>query len=553
MRTLFLSLLLASLLGNLQAQNTKGERAPKTPTTKVKPGNPPKGETPNGYTLAMQKLQQTMFLFQNKYMEDVDLGNAAENAIKGMLEQLDPHSVYISAEDYQKTNEPLAGKFEGIGVSFNLIRDTILVVSVVQDGPSEKVGILAGDQITSVDGQNVAGINITNSDVQKKLRGAKGTEVNVGIKRRNESKTLDFTIVRDEIPLYSIDATYMASPGVGYIKVSRFATTTSEEFKSALEKLKAEKMKSLVLDLRGNGGGMMVSAVDMANHFLSDNKDIVYTEGKHSKKEVYVSESQGSFREGRLVVLIDEGSASASEIVSGAVQDWDRGLLVGRRTFGKGLVQRPFMLPDSSYIRLTVAHYYTPSGRCIQKPYEDGLDAYQKDLQKRIENGELTDKKQIDFPDSLKYYTKNKKRLVYGGGGIMPDVFVPIDTSFQTEYFKSLNRKGLINKFVLEYVNTHRQQLLSDYANIDAYIARFVAKDDFLEGLYTLAESEKIERNAEQINISKPWIQNNVKALIARYLWDTTAFFKINNQINPIYQKAMELITNRKFEIATTE
>lgn len=495
---------------------------------------------------SIEKVKQSLLLINNKYMESVDMDKVAEDAIKGMLEKLDPHSVYFSKEEYKKTNEPLAGNFEGIGVSFNLLHDTIVVTSVIQGGPSEQVGILPGDQIVLVNGETVAGINIDNSGVMSRLRGAKGTVVNIGVRRKSEKDILDFRIERDKIPVYSVDAVYMATPEVGYIKLSRFASTTTQEMREAFAKLKEQNAKSLILDLRGNGGGYLKTAVELSNEFIEKDKMIVYTEGKGEEREEYKAQAYGSFKKGKLIVLIDEGSASASEIVSGAVQDWDRGLLIGRRTFGKGLVQRPFMLPDSSYIRLTVAHYYTPSGRCIQKPYNNGREAYYKDIETRIKSGELTDQSQINLPDSLSYFTLNKKRVVYGGGGVMPDIFVPLDTVMFTDYFKEINRKALVNRFSLEYVNGNREQLNKNYPTIDIFEKEFTASDNMLNELFVLAEKEGIKRNDSDIAISKPLLANNVKALIARYLFDSTAYYRINNTMNPIYKKALEAINDPK-------
>ncbi|MCC7222773.1 MAG: S41 family peptidase [Chitinophagales bacterium] len=495
---------------------------------------------------ATDKLYEALYLLDVRYMEDVNLKKATENAIKGMLEELDPHSVYIPADEYKKMNEPLKGNFEGVGVTFNILHDTIVIVSVVQGGPSEKVGVLPGDQIINVDAKCMAGIGIKNSDVIGKLRGPKNTEVVVGIKRRGEPKLLDFTIVRDNIPLYSIDASYMATPDVGYIKLSRFASTTSDEFNAALQKLKAENMKNLILDLNGNGGGLLDAAVNLVNEFIGDKKLIVYTEGKHAPRREYRAEKGGDFRDGKVIILIDEGSASASEIVAGAVQDWDRGLLVGRRTFGKGLVQRPFMLPDSSYLRLTVAHYYTPSGRSIQKPYDEGRDTYQKDIGERLKKGELTDSTTTttELPDSLKFFTRSKKRPVYGGGGVTPDIFVALDTTQQSSYWKDINRKGLLNKFALEYVNQHRDPMHLQYANVDSYDQQFIITDTLLSHLYAMTDKEGITRSDSDIITSKNLITISLKAIIARYLWDATAYYKIANQINPSYQKALETMKN---------
>lgn len=543
---IFATLLLGISIGMLAQAPSSSSKKITIPFDK-KNGNSPNSFKGTSVQESIEKVKSALFLINNKYMEDVEMDKIAEDAIKGMLEKLDPHSVYFSKDEYKKMNEPLTGNFEGIGVSFNLLRDTIVVTSVIQGGPSEQVGILPGDQIVAVNGENVAGISIDNAGVMSRLRGNKGTVVNVGIRRRSESKLVEFRIIRDKIPVYSVDAVYMAAPEVGYIKLSRFANTTTEEIREAFAKLKAQNAKNLILDLRGNGGGYLKTAVELSNEFIDNNKMIVYTEGKGSEREEYKAQASGSFKNGKLIVLIDEGSASASEIVSGAVQDWDRGLLVGRRTFGKGLVQRPFMLPDSSWIRLTVAHYYTPSGRCIQKPYNDGRDAYYKDIEKRIKSGELTDQAQIVLPDSLSYFTLNKKRVVYGGGGIMPDIFVPLDTVLFTEYYKELNRKGLINRFSLEYVNANRTQLNTDFPTIDVFEKNFAANDEMLNSFYELAEKEGVKRNDADIATSKSLFTNGIKSLIARYLFDSTAYYRISNPINPIYKKALEAINDPKY------
>ena len=365
-----------------------------------------------------------------------------------MLEELDPHSIYIPREDLEDVNEPLKGNFEGVGIQFNIVKDTIYVVDAIAGGPSERLGIRAGDRIIGIDTENVAGVGFKNSDVMDRLRGKKGSKVNVSILRRGEPNPLEFTITRDKIPIYSVEAGYMATPSIGYIKVSRFSATTMTEFRSKLDELKALGMEDLVLDLQGNGGGYLRTASDMADEFLGDKKLIVYTEGRTSPRDDTYATKDGRMEKGKLVVMVDEGSASASEIVSGAIQDWDRGLVVGRRSFGKGLVQRPVMLPDGSAVRLTVSRYYTPSGRSIQKPYDEGVEAYQRERIERLAKGELSSVDSIHTTDTVKFFTMNK-RIVYGGGGIMPDVFVPIDTTLSSPYFGQLVRKGILNTYAL--------------------------------------------------------------------------------------------------------
>ncbi|MCB0402125.1 MAG: S41 family peptidase, partial [Flavobacteriales bacterium] len=406
-----------------------------------------------------KKFDALMQYINYAYVDSTDESKMVEDAIVAVLKELDPHSVYIPKKELEKMNEPLVGNFEGIGIQFNILKDTLIVVSPISGGPSEKVGLLAGDKIVEVDGENIAGIGLQNSDVQKKLRGKKGTKVNVGIKRRGSKSTLNFTITRDKIPIFSVDAAYMATPDIGYIKINRFANNTIDEFREGMAKLKEQNMKHLIIDLRGNGGGYLKTAIQLADELLEDRKLIVYTEGLKNPKQEYYTTSKGGFEKGKLVILIDEGSASASEIVSGAIQDYDRGLIIGRRSFGKGLVQKPFSLPDGSAVRLTVARYHTPSGRCIQRPYDEGKEAYYKEFSRRFENGEYLSEDSINFPDSLRYKTLNSNRVVYGGGGIMPDVFVPIDTSMNSTYFNKVNRKGLFSEFTLTYVDKHREEL----------------------------------------------------------------------------------------------
>lgn len=373
--------------------------------------------------LSIYKVVRFLQYVSSDYVDTINIDKLADDAIIEILRNLDPHSVYITKEDVRAMNEPLEGNFEGIGVEFNILNDTLMVVNPIPGGPSERVGIMAGDRIVDIDGTKVAGIGLKNSDVFKMLRGTKGTNVTVQIMRKGLAELLEFNITRDRIPIYSLDAAYMVQPRIGYIKLNRFALTTEEEFLEALNKLKKERMQDLILDLRGNGGGFLNASVALADHFLDDNKLIVYTEGRTSPKTDFMSTRNGEFKKGRLVILIDEGSASASEIVAGAVQDWDRGIIIGRRSFGKGLVQNQLPLPDGSMIRLTVARYHTPTGRVIQKPYNFGeLESYYNDLNIRYQKGEYFSVDSIAIPDSLKYQTLQKSRVVYGGGGIMPEI-----------------------------------------------------------------------------------------------------------------------------------
>lgn len=489
----------------------------------------------------VEKFNALMFHIQRSYVDEVDADKLVEAAIEALLEELDPHSMYISSEEIREMNEPLEGNFEGIGVQFNIMRDTIVVVSPIAGGPSEKLGILSGDRIVMIEGENVAGVGIKNRDVMRLLKGKKGTQVTVGINRKNISGILDFTITRDKIPIYSVDAHYMATPEVGYIKVNRFAATTMDEFRKALKELNEQGMQDLILDLQGNGGGLLKAAVEMADEFLEGQKMIVYTEGRAYPRRDTKARVNGNFEKGRLVILIDEGSASASEIVSGAVQDWDRGLIIGRRSFGKGLVQRPIELPDSSVVRLTVQRYYTPSGRSIQKPYTEGVKAYKSEKLERFFKGELTSADSINLPDSLKYYT-SRNRLVYGGGGIMPDIFVPLDTSAFSDFNTALIRKGVFNQFSLDYTENHRKALLKKFPKVSDFIEGFNMEEDITSSFFAFAEKEGVEFNKEEYDRSKQLIDNRLKALIARNLWNTSAYYQVYNPFWPIYQRAIEVL-----------
>ncbi len=501
-------------------------------------------------TATTEKFATLLNYIEHMYVDTVNSERLTEIAITHLLEELDPHSMYLSKEELREANEPLQGSFDGIGIQFNILKDTILVVEPIQGGPSEKLGIKAGDKIVTIDGETVAGVGIKNSDVFKKLRGVKGTKVNVGIQRQGSKEWLSYDIIRDKIPIYSIDASYMASPTIGYIKISRFARTTMEELRKAIIELKSEGMKDLVLDLQGNGGGLLNAAVEMCDEFISGDRLLVYTEGRAFPREDFKANPRiaGTFEKGRLVVLIDESSASASEIVSGAIQDWDRGLIVGRRSFGKGLVQRPVPLPDGSAVRLTVQKYYTPSGRCIQKPYDAGYEAYRHDREDRWKNGEFFSLDSLHFADSLKYLTKIKQRTVYGGGGIIPDVFVPLDTSESSVYFSEMLRTGVNNEWVLTYVNSNRNQLLMDYPNIKTFIANYEVPESGIQEMIQMLEKKEVKFNEKEYKTSEHAIKLRTKALVARNLYDNEAFYEIINDLNPALKKALELLKDGSFE-----
>jgi carboxyl-terminal processing protease len=493
-----------------------------------------------------RKYDALMQIINYAYVDTPDEEKLTEAAIRAVLKDLDPHSVYIPADELKQTNEPLVGKFEGVGIQFNIFEDTIMVTQPIAGGPSEKLGIRSGDRIVKIDTANVAGIKITNNDVMKKLRGDKGTKVTVKIYRRNEPELLEFVITRDKIPLFSVDASHMATPETGYIKISKFADTTVDEFKEALAKLKAQGMQSLILDLTGNGGGYLNRAVGLADEFIGDRKRIVYTQGRNNPMQDYYSSTEGGFETGKLIVLIDEASASASEIVSGAIQDWDRGLIIGRRSFAKGLVQNPYSLPDGSAVRLTIARYYTPSGRCIQKPYEEGDEAYEQDFSRRFEHGELYSADSIHFNDSLKYYT-SAKRVVYGGGGIMPDIFVPLDTSWNSKYQQELVRKSVMLDFALSYTDKNRDKLKKQYPDVATFKSSFVVDDALLNELIAAGEKKGVEKDSAGLARSEKLIRIQLKSLIARDMWNYDAYWQVINEVNDFYQKALECMKDDTF------
>ncbi|MBK6730855.1 MAG: S41 family peptidase [Bacteroidetes bacterium] len=487
-----------------------------------------------------------MDILESKYMDDINSGKLVDDAINEVLTQLDPHSVYFSEDELKQANEPLEGNFEGVGIQFNILKDTINVVNTISGGPSEKVGILSGDKIVVIDGENVAGTGINNKGVMDRLRGKKGTVVDVEISRRGSKKNLEFKITRDIIPLYSIDASYMISPEIGYIRLSKFSATTTEEFKQAITELKAEGMKNLIFDLRGNGGGYLNAAIDISDEFLPSGKLIVYTEGRAYPRQDAVATSVGSMETGKVVVLIDEGSASASEIVSGALQDWDRALVIGRRSFGKGLVQRPFNLTDGSAIRLTVSRYYTPSGRSIQKPYDEGLDVYAEELGHRLSDGELTADSLIAFPDSLKYFTSGD-RIVYGGGGIMPDIYIALDTSWATDYYAQVVGKGIVNQFALEYINDNRNEFKTMYPTPFDFNSKFEVNKEVWDKFFKYAEGEEVPYDEEQYKTCEMKLTQILKASLARDLYDFEAFWIVYNSYDDAYKKAIESLNDDTF------
>nr|WP_236587610.1 S41 family peptidase [Marivirga aurantiaca] len=487
----------------------------------------------------ISRIKEILLQIDQNYVEEVDTDALVDSAIEGILKELDPHTSYIPAKDLEMVSADLRGNYEGIGIEFNIFKDTLYVVAPLSGGPSEEAGLQSGDKIISVNGENIAGIGLTNRQVHEYLRGEKGSEVVVGILRKNQNEIMDFTITRDQIPQYSVDASYMIDHQVGYIKVSRFSATTYTEFLEALTDLKEKGLKKLILDLQDNPGGYMDRAISMADEFLSDNALIVYTKGKEKR---FNSEAKaikkGIFEENPLIVLINEGSASASEIVSGAVQDNDRGLIVGRRSFGKGLVQMPIPLKDGSELRLTISKYYTPSGRSIQKPFGESSEDYRKEMANRFEHGEYFIADSIHFDDSLKYTTQNG-RTVYGGGGIMPDYFVALDTASHSDYLNKLLYSNSLRQYTFSYHESNKKMLKN--MGMDGYIENFQVTDNMLKDLVKLAESNDVKFNAKQFEKSKDLIKVYVKAYIARNLWNNKGFYPIINQQNEIFKEALKL------------
>ena len=496
----------------------------------------------------VRKLVMAHSAIANLYVDEVDEAKIVEAGIRAMLKELDPHSTYLTAKEVEKANEPLQGNFEGIGVQFNMADDTLFIIQTVSKGPSEKVGILPGDRIVTVNDTAIAGVKMSRDEIMRRLRGPKGSVVSLGIVRRGYDEQLLFRVTRDKIPVHTLDAAYMIAPKVGYIKISSFGATTHEEFSQALAQLKKEKMQHLILDLQGNGGGYLKAAVDMANDFLQEGQQIVYTEGAQSPRSEFIAEGRGRFQKGRLVVLIDEYSASAAEIVTGAVQDWDRGVIVGRRSFGKGLVQRPVPMSDGSMIRLTIARYHTPSGRCIQKPYGEDID-YRKDLVERFNKGELMHADSIHFPDSLKFQTRVMGRTVYGGGGIMPDYFVALDTISYTRYHRELTAKGAIANTSLIVIDRYRDEYEESYPNFKSFNKKFEVDDTVLSILLAEAEKAGVKHDDTLYQASLPLIKVQLKALIARDLWGMSQFYEVFNPTNETVMKGLEIIQSKEFEL----
>ena len=496
----------------------------------------------------LRKLTLAQFAIANLYVDETDEGKLVESAIIGMLEELDPHSTYSNAEEVKKMNEPLQGNFDGIGIQFNMAEDTLFVIQPVSGGPSEKVGIRAGDRITHVNDTLIAGVKMTTDDITRRLKGPKGTKVHVKVLRKGVDELLGFTIERDKIPVYSLDASYMMTPKIGYIKINRFGATTHQEFMDALASLKGQGLQDLILDLQGNGGGYLNAAIDIANEFLGAGELIVYTEGRRNPRREFFARGEGKHQSGRVVVLVDEFSASASEIVAGAVQDWDRGLVVGRRSFGKGLVQRPIDLPDGSMIRLTVARYYTPAGRCIQKPYES-VEQYNADLIERYNRGEMMSADSIHFPDSLKCSTLKKGRTVYGGGGIMPDYFVPVDTTLFTKYHSRLSNKGVLLNVHFQLIDAHREEWAKKYPDYAVFYKNFELDEAMMQQLIAEGEKEGVKYDEEQYRKSEPLIKLQLKALIARDLWDMNEYYHTINVVNESVKKALELLNRKRLDV----
>jgi carboxyl-terminal processing protease len=489
------------------------------------------------------KVSDLMNYVLSNYVDSVSKDDLSEDAISGILEDLDPHSQYFSADLLSTVTEDLLGNFEGIGIQFRIESDTVTVIQTIGGGPSEKVGLLAGDRIVIVDDSVVAGVGIKNADAIGKLKGPRGTDVNIKVYRRGIVGLLDFTITRDVIPTFSVDVAYMSSDTIGFIKVSKFSATTYEEFMAALNTLLDNGMTSLILDLRGNTGGYLQAATKMADEFLQAEKLIVYTEGNNRPRNYAYASKSGHFENQKLVVLINEGSASASEIIAGAVQDNDRGMIIGRRSFGKGLVQEQLNLPDGSAVRLTIARYYTPSGRCIQRSYENGKEDYYDDFYERFHNGEIQSADSIHFDDSLKFQTLSG-RIVYGGGGIMPDIYVPYDADDYPEYYNKLLDRGLIFRFAFSYTDSHRQDLAL-YTDFDDFYQNFKIDRRMFNDFIAYAEEKGIDRDEQGIRASEDRIKTLMKAFIARNLYDDDGFYPIYHKIDETFLRAVEFLREK--------
>ena len=492
-----------------------------------------------------RKLAFAQQIIANYYVDTIDTTKVVEDAIVAMLKDLDPHSTYSNAEETRELTEPLDGNFSGIGIRFQMNNDTLYVIESVAGGPSERVGIQPGDRIISCNDTVIAGVKKPNSEILKVLRGPKGSIANLKVLRKRTPEPIMFAVKRDEIPIYNVDASYMVNDSVGFISIARFAGTTADEVNDAMKKLGKSGMKHLIIDLCDNGGGYLKASTDVVNNFLRRGDLIVYTDSPKNGSSRFEAPTDGKFLDGRVVVMVNQYSASASEILSGALQDNDRGVIVGRRTFGKGLVQRPFPFPDGSMIRLTVARYHTPSGRCIQKPYADGDDdAYRMDMVNRYKSGELNSADSISLPDSLRYSTLRLGRAVYGGGGIMPDEFVPLDTTFYSDYYRDLVAKGAISDYTLQYVDENRQALKKKYKTEKAYLEQFEVTPEIMQGLIDTGVKNGVELNQEQYETSREYLAAIVKGLVGRDLFDQSTYFKVMNPHNNIFSTAVEIIND---------
>jgi carboxyl-terminal processing protease len=499
------------------------------------------------------KFNQLLRVVDRLYVDTVDVARLTEVAIIRLLEELDPHSVYLTREEVQEANEPLEGGFFGIGIQFNILGDTLMVVDVIPGGPSERVGLLAGDRIVTIDGENVVGIGLTNTGVRKRLKGEENSIVKVSVFRGRY--LLEFNIRRGMIPIHSVDASYMLEPGIGYLRLARFAATTVREFEQALRQLKEEGLEDLIIDLQENPGGYMGAAVELADHLLDSHRLLLYTSGKEARaNESYHSTPDGLFQRGRVIILQNESSASASEILAGAVQDWDRGLIVGRRSFGKGLVQRPIPLQDGSMVRLTIAHYYTPSGRSIQKPYRKG-ENYRAELYDRYDTGELFSRDSIRVTDTTRYFTKERHRLVHGGGGIVPDLFVPIDTSVRYAYFNLLMAKGVLLDYEFYHVNRHRAALRERYPAFRQFKENFEVTPEMIREIVQKGEEQGVAPDDKLLAPVLPELKRYLKALIARDLWGMNEYYKIINEGNAPLRAALKALRDGSYEktLKTTE
>ena len=500
----------------------------------------------NLFTEQTIKLARTIALVDAFYVDSTDTEMLTEKAIKEVLKNLDPHSQYFSADEVKEMNEGLEGNFEGIGIQFNILYDSIIVIAPIPGGPSEKVGLRAGDRIVTIENESVAGTGISTTGVRKRLLGEKGTPVKVGIYRRGVKGILDFTILRDKIPVNSLDAAYMIGNDVGYVKLNKFSATSEKEFSDAVDRLLDENMDKLVIDLRNNTGGYLEAAIRMCDNLFSDRKLIVYLEGLKTPRQDFRTRGGGKLDDTRIVVLVDEGSASASEILSGAMQDWDRGVVVGRRTFGKGLVQNGFSMQDGSMIRLTIARYFTPTGRLIQRPYSDGLEKYVMDYYERYSNGELMSADSISFPDSLRYKTLVNGRTVYGGGGIMPDLFVPMDTSWYSDYYRQLISKNVITEFILDYVDQNRKALNRKYNTFEKFYDNFSFEENEIQDFIQHAEKLGVKYVEDQYNKSQTQLLRILKGLIARDIWDMSEYYEVVNTDDMALNMAVELLRDER-------